>query len=200
MIAVPAELRGVWKRNGLAIDGGQRSEDEQAYWAQSNILFADVRTGSSAQGPTAFAGSTRVDGSAITWTHTISAGALADSDIATFTCDNDRLIETGQIDVGGHVISFQEWWEKTTSLDAPVAYTARTDSGDSGIAIVGREHAVIVIDDHGSVTGWVLGASDDTWTVITATVAGIAAPMPTVSGIHCPRSWPWEHVQVEVAH
>jgi hypothetical protein len=190
---VPPQFRGVWKREGLSVEGGAPTEPEQAYWAHSASLFADVRTGSSTDGPTAFAGRTRIDGNTIRWDHSISAGTSVADDTATFTYDEDTLIESGRIDLGGFTISYREWWNKTSTPDAPVAYT----SGEQGIAIVGQHRAVIVIDDGGVVAGWVLAASGDGWKLVTTTIEGPAPPTPTPSGIECSRGWSWAYANDE---
>jgi hypothetical protein len=194
---VPSQFRCVWKREGLSVEGAAPTEPEQAYWAQSASLFANVRTGSSTDSPTAFAGRTTIDGDTIRWDHLITAETSGADDAGTFTFDNDTLIESGRIDVGGFTVSFREWWTKTSTSDAPVAYV----SGERGIAIVGNDRAVIVIDGAGggagggaAVAGWVLAASLDGWQVVIATVDGLAPPTPTPSGIECPRGWNWAQV------
>jgi hypothetical protein len=191
MSIVPEQFRYIWKRDGLAVDGAKASEEEQAYWAQSASLFADVRTGSTQDGPSAFAGRTTVDGNKIRWGHTIRAGVPADDDAATFTFDGDTLVESGTVKYGVFTIKFREWWKPTSTPDSTVAYT----SGDRGIAIVGQHHAVIVLNDGGSVAGWVLAASNDGWQLVTATVDGTAWPTPTPSGIECPQGWNWEQAE-----
>jgi hypothetical protein len=97
---VPSQFRCVWKREGLSVEGAAPTEPEQAYWAQSASFFADVRTGSSTDSPTAFAGRTTIDGDTIRWDHLITAETSGADDAGTFTFDNDTLIESGRIDVG----------------------------------------------------------------------------------------------------
>lgn len=63
---------GGWRRDGIAVGEGPLREDQDVLWLQVGDSYADMRLGG--ERPWAFAGTTTVIGSRVTWAHAIETG------------------------------------------------------------------------------------------------------------------------------
>src|SRR3954447_26151218 len=61
-----------WRRDGIAIGDGPLREDQDVLWLQVGDAYADMRLGGDR--PWAFAGTTTVAASRVTWTHVVETG------------------------------------------------------------------------------------------------------------------------------
>ena len=137
-------FRGVWRRESIAIDGGDPFEDSEAYWLQVGEYFGDMRwprEGETHNNVSAFAGRTLWQAPKMHFVHEIDLHQAQFDDIGEMSFQGDRLIERGEARVGDQVFRFEEVWVTTA---APASSECRV------ACATGRERRgyLVRVDDH----------------------------------------------------
>ena len=128
---VPDEMRGVWRRRSIALDGGEPQEAAHVLWLQATEAFADLRVPFSAEGGSrieAFAGTTAWDPPRLTWHHTVDwNGGFAGYDCGHIEWKGTAMVERGTFEDEGRAREYEEVWERVDpgaeciALSAPAA-------------------------------------------------------------------------------
>jgi hypothetical protein len=125
---VPDEMRGVWRRRSIAVDGGAPEDTAYVLWLQATEAFADLRVPLSPAGGTrveAFAGTTTWDPPRLTWHHTVDwNGGFAGYDCGDIEWRGAALVERGTFEDEGRTREYEEVWERAEAGDDCIALTA----------------------------------------------------------------------------
>lgn len=169
-------LVGGWRRNGIAVGDGPLREEQDVLWLQVGDAYADMRLGGDR--PWAFAGTTTVVGSRVTWTHAVETGPDSFEDTGEMVPIPGGFAERGVFADG---TPYLELWLAIEPLSPGRA------------AVRGDEHVVRV----GDRALWVtptgaarLVSGDDGWTrhaVVDTEPQGVAAFLASGSG--CPAEF-----------
>ncbi len=111
-----SRFRGVWRRESIAIDGGDPFEDSEVYWLQVGEYFADMRwpkEGETHNNISAFAGRTLWQAPKMHFVHEIDLNQALSDDVGEMSFRGEQLVERGEARVGDRVFQFEEVWVTT---------------------------------------------------------------------------------------
>jgi hypothetical protein len=152
---LPVELVGVWRRDGLVVEGVRQAEACDVLWIQSAAGWcADIRlrrlgVQPPTQGPakhfarlTAFAGRASWRAPELTWTPVLALTPPAGPDIGRMEWAADLLVEHGTALVNGVPVAFHEEWARVADAqDAAVSVSGeaiRLAAGGSAVSVTDR--------------------------------------------------------------
>lgn len=179
-MTVPEEMRGVWRRRSIAVDGGSPQEPAFVLWLQASEAFADLRVPVADAGRVeAFAGVTRWKRPRLTWHHTIDwNGGFADYDCGEVAWLGDALVESGTFDDGGRTHSYEEVWDRVDAADQYFALVSET-----AIAVQVGTYSLVMRDGRGSASTFDVRAAhwsaEYGWCDIQVFGAGAELPLAT---------------------
>ena len=108
-----AQIDGVWRRESIAISGGEAYEDSVVYWLQAGDYFADMRwplahSEDEKALVSAFAGTVQWSPPRIRFLHEIDLTKAYLEDAACLSFVDGNIVERGQVTVGDEIIDFEE--------------------------------------------------------------------------------------------
>jgi hypothetical protein len=124
---VPDEIRGVWRRRSIAVDGGAPEENAYVLWVQAAETFADLRVPHSSEGNRveAFAGTTEWDSPRLRWNHIVDWNrGFAGYDCGDIDWREGALVERGTFSEGDRTRDYEEVWDPVDPGDQYLALTA----------------------------------------------------------------------------
>ncbi len=145
---VPENLIGAWRRESVAIEGGQPFEDSQVIWLQAPTYFVDLRLALPGEGaaPEAFGGVVDWAAPHLRFHHDVDLNGHAAEDVGALSWDGEVLVERGVAVFGEDSIEFEERWIRQAGGNGTFAVLGRfDDSGNlAGLAVRCGHHALFV--------------------------------------------------------
>ncbi|HWE69276.1 MAG TPA: hypothetical protein VG205_02875 [Acidimicrobiales bacterium] len=173
----PAFLEGVWRREGLALDGGPLVERSDVLWFQVGRFFADLRVPHTPGDPgasrldqaQAFSGTIDYDAPRLTWRHDLDTTERPPdhADTAVVDVRDGVLLEQGE----GYL---EQWRQEEGAGPAMVIQRDRPGSGGVEARIVQVGDRALAVWADPTPAGAALARRPGRWSVI-ATV-GIELP------------------------
>jgi Protein HRI1 len=145
-VSVPPEFVGVWRREGIALDGAPPSESHDVLWLQAHEAFADVRRARSRVGLAsmhAFAGATFWHAPELRWRHDLDWHGADAEDRGTVEWDADGFVEHGTTRIDGRVAHYAERWER---LDPGEQLLVANANDDTAMLVAVGVHAIALAD------------------------------------------------------
>ncbi len=140
---IPAEFRGGWVRNGIAVGGTEMTEPAVVWWLQAGSAHCDLRLPRDGAGQVmCFAGKTTWDEPRLTWHPEVELDPSAFEDVGEVSWSGPDLIETGSFADAGDEIGYVERWQRLPGSEHDVL-ALRCDGGR--IVRTGR-YALTVLD------------------------------------------------------
>jgi hypothetical protein len=123
---------GGWRRDGIAVGDGPLRESEDVMWLQVGDDYADLRLGPEKRW--AFAGTTTVVGSRVTWTHVVETSGDNFEDAGEMVAIPGGFAERGNFHDGQ---PYLELWRDVTGPVQP-ARSAIADGGTVRVVRLGE--------------------------------------------------------------
>lgn len=107
------DLVGVWRRESIAINGGEPFEDSVAYWLHAGDFYADMRwpiNSKSDSEKSAFAGAATWSVPYMRFSHEIDYTDDFPEDVGHLSVFRGKLLERGEVQISDQTIKFEETW------------------------------------------------------------------------------------------
>ena len=147
-MTVPNNIIGVWKRQGISINGAPAKEDADVFWLQTPFRYADVRTAWDGSAAQAFAGRQSWQSPRLVFHHDLDFVQPAQSDEGDISFDGDDLIEKGSVKIDGKEIFYEERWVRQTSLQPDhEVLEQQPDRAITSLSVKVADHWIVMRQD-----------------------------------------------------